>query len=365
MGISNRSQRHQSVSFSVLDWYFSLMEFEELPHTPTADDLLDQAFSRGARAGRAKSGIEAQESMIRTATNIVHDNLENVVTGWPDTRELDPFYRELAGAVLRRTWDAEGEDGAGINALREHLSALSWAAETVKDLGREYEGRIRGAGSTETARGHREQAYARLADILEQVDGDLTAIESARQTLSALPDIRADEPAIVVAGYPNVGKSTFVNRVTRADNETASYPFTTTQVAVGHVERERIRYQLVDTPGLLDRPAEDRNDIERQAVSALQNVADGVLYFVDASEACGYPLTDQLALRDELVDTFDVPLKTVCTKADRSREVSADAYTCLIDDEPIPTDEPAVIDPEGVVDLIVDAIGYEPELPYE
>lgn len=341
------------------------MEFEGLPRAPSAEDLLDQAFSRGARAGRAKSGIEAQQSMVRTATNVVHDNLENVVTGWPDTRALDPFYRELAGAVLRRTWDAEGEAGQGVNALRDHLSALSWAADTAKDLGREYESRVASAADADTARGHRKQAYARLADIVEQIEADLAAITEARDVLSALPDIRSDEPAIVVAGYPNVGKSTFVNRVTRAHNETASYPFTTTQVAVGHVERDRIRYQLVDTPGLLDRPADERNDIERQAVSALQHVANGVLYFVDASEACGYPLADQLALRDEVAETFTVPGLTVCTKADRSRDVAADAYTCLLEDATVPTGEPEVIEPGAVLDLLIEEIGYEPELPYE
>ncbi|MFB6111244.1 MAG: NOG1 family protein [Halobacteriaceae archaeon] len=339
------------------------MDFEALPPTPTAEELLDQAFSRGARAGRAKSGLAAQQSMLRTATNVVHDNLENVVTGWPDTRALPDFDRELAGAVLRRTWDADGEAGAGINALRQHLAAVSWAAEKAKDLGREYEGRL--TGDLETARGHREQAYARLADVVEEIADDLEAIESARLALTELPEIVADEPAIVVAGAPNTGKSTFVNRVTNANNETASYPFTTTQVAVGHLEREHVRYQLVDTPGLLDRPDADRNDIERQAVSALTHLADCVLVFVDASEACGYPLEEQLTLRDEITSTFAVPAVTVCTKADRSRGMDADAYAVLREDVDIPDGEPAVISPEAVVDLAVDTIGYEPELPYE
>lgn len=339
------------------------MDFAGLPRTPTAEELLDQAFSRAARAGRAKSGVEAQQSMLHTATNVIHDNLENVVTAWPDTREMTAFDREFAGAVLRRTWDADGEERAGVNALRQRLAAVSWAASKAKELGREYEGRLH--GDPDTARKHREQAFARLADVVEEIDDDLTAVEEARTALAELPDIHADEPAIVVAGAPNVGKSTFVNRVTRADNETAAYPFTTTQVAVGHLERNHVRYQLIDTPGLLDRPAAERNDVEAQAVSALTHLADCVLVFVDASEACGYPLDEQLSLRDEITDTFAVPQLTVCTKADRSRDVAADAYTVLLEDVTVPTDEPTVIDPEAVVDLAVEMIDYEPELPYD
>lgn len=339
------------------------MDFAGLPRTPTAEELLDQAFSRGARAGRAKSGLAAQQSMLRTATNVVHDNLQNVVTAWPDTRDMTHFDRELAGAVLRRTWDADGDEGAGVNALRQHLASISWAASKAKDLGREYEGRL--TGDVETARKHRKQAFARLADVVEDVDDDLHAVEEARTALAQLPEINSDEPTIVVAGAPNVGKSTFVNRVTRADNETAAYPFTTTQIALGHLERDHIRYQVVDTPGLLDRPRAERNDIESQAVSALTHLADCVLVFVDASEACGYPLEEQLALRDEVAATFDVPYLTICTKADRSRDVTADAYTVLREDIEAPTGEPAVIDPEAVVDLAVEAIGYEPDLPFE
>jgi len=114
-----------------------------------------------------------------------------------------------------------------------------------------------------------------------------------------LPDIRPDEPAIVIAGYPNVGKSSFVNRVTRASNQIAEYPFTTKGVQIGHFERDHVRYQIVDTPGLLDRPEDERNDIERQAVSALEHLADVVVFVLDPSGDC-YPLNVQLELREEV-----------------------------------------------------------------
>ncbi len=56
------------------------MIFEDLPTTPTSEELIDKAFSRAARAGKAKRGLEAQQSMLQTAANIISDNLENVVT---------------------------------------------------------------------------------------------------------------------------------------------------------------------------------------------------------------------------------------------------------------------------------------------
>jgi nucleolar GTP-binding protein len=337
------------------------MIFEGLPGTPTAEELEDQAFSRAARAGRAKSGTEAQLSMLQTAANVIGDNLENVVAGWPDFERMDPFYHELADAVLagegvtRRGTDEDGEptETTGIDALRQALSQVSWASRKANELRDEYQSRVAKGG--DAARKHRKQAFARLADVVEQVDDDLTLIRDAREQLRTLPELNPDEPAIVVAGYPNVGKSSFVNAVTRARNETASYPFTTTGIGVGHLERDHVRYQLVDTPGLLDRPAAERNEIESQAVSALVHLADCVLVFLDASEAAGYPIEDQRALFDDLDAAFDVPVIAVCNKRDLSTDVDADHYVSVTEGEGL----------DELVDDAVERIGFEPELPYD
>jgi len=319
------------------------MILEDLPTTPTSEELIDQAFSRAARAGRAKSGYDAQQSMLQTAANVVSDNLENVVTAWPDIDELDPFYRELIDALV------------GVDDLRQHLSEIGWASRKASDIRDEYQGRFREVDA-DGAKKLRKQAFARIADVVEEVEDDLLAVNEARNTLRDLPDIRPDEPTIVVAGYPNVGKSSFVNTVTNARNETASYPFTTTEIRVGHIERDHIRYQLVDTPGLLDRPPEDRNEIESQAVSALEHLADAVLVMVDASGECGYPIEVQLELRDALAERFaDVPVLTVCNKSDRSTDVEADLYMSVTEGENV----------QETLDAAVEAVGYEPELPYD
>jgi nucleolar GTP-binding protein len=332
------------------------MVFEALPTTPRSEELVDKAFSRAARAGRAKSGVDAQGSMLQTAGNILSDNLENVATEWPDFGVVDPFYHELADAVLRREIDTrtadDGTEQRGVDALRASLSEVTWASRQVEEIKREYASKLRTA-APETARKHRKQAFARMADVVEEIADDLLRVGEARDALRDLPDIRPDEPAIVVAGYPNVGKSSFVNAVTRADNEIARYPFTTRGVQIGHFERDHVRYQIIDTPGLLDRPEDERNDIENQAISALSHLADTVLFVVDASEACGYPLDAQLALRDAVAERFAVPVLTVCSKSDRSRAVDADAYMSVSEGENVDT----------VLDLAVETVDWEPDLP--
>lgn len=318
--------------------------FESLPTVPDAEELLDKAFSRAARTGGAKSGLDAQYAMLDVAGHIATDNLEDVSRRWPDFDQLDPFYRTLADAIV------------GIDELRNRLSSIDWAAKQVEEIVDRHRDRF--GGDVDTAKRQRQQAFARIASILEEITEDLAALEEARRELAALPGIDPDAPTIVVAGYPNVGKSSFLNAVTRASGDIASYPFTTTQVDIGHLEHRHIQYQLIDTPGLLDRPDEDRNEIERQAIAALEHLADCVLILVDASETCGYELSDQLNLRDDLRDRFatvGVPVITVCNKCDLSSDVEADYSMSVREDEGV----------DAVLQACLEAIDHEPALPFE
>ncbi len=200
----------------------------------------------------------------------------------------------------------------GIERLKMALGGVGWAAKNVKRIGGEMSREIR--RSTDT-RGVRKRAVARLSSVVHRAEKDLLFLNEVRNTLRALPVLR-DEFTVVVAGYPNVGKSSFIRLVSSADPQVASYPFTTKGIIVGHRKEGRSGVQFVDTPGILDRPPEDRSPIERQAVSALMHAAHAVLFILDPSEMCGYPVERQLALLAEVKEMVPVPVLVAVNKAD-------------------------------------------------
>lgn len=280
------------------------MIFEKIRRVPLSDELLDKAFRRGSRAKSGKISYntkrEAEESMITTATNILSDNLANIVRDFPSFDELPVFYRELADITV------------GVDRIRVSLSNLQWASRKIKEIGRAHVGRIR---RREDPKLVRQSALGRMSSIMQRVSKDLELLNEARDKLRSLPDIR-DEPTIVVAGYPNVGKSSFVKLVSSAQPEIATYPFTTKGLTVGHFTRKGRRYQIVDTPGLLDRPLKERNTIERQAILALNHIAGVILFILDPSESCGYTFLEQKRLLNEVRNTFSAPIITVYNKKD-------------------------------------------------
>jgi nucleolar GTP-binding protein len=279
------------------------VEFESIPTVPTADEVLDRSLRRAAARKRLKKNVDrANEEFVRAVTSSIHDKLKDVVRSFPSFDHLPPFYQEVADILV------------SLDRLKRSLGSVTWAAHQVRIVGSNHARSMRSARDTGQVR---RQAVARIASIVHQVDDDLRFLNEARDILRKLPHVSEDEFTVVVAGYPNVGKSSFIRLVSTAEPEIAAYPFTTKGIIVGHRDiggHERV--QFIDTPGVLERPADERNPIERQAVSAVINTADVVLFILDASGHCGYSLEDQMGLLDELRSLVDVPVVTVVNKAD-------------------------------------------------
>jgi nucleolar GTP-binding protein len=91
-----------------------------------------------------------------------------------------------------------------------------------------------------------------MATIIKRQAQSLQYLEQVRQHLSRLPSIDPNTRTLLVCGYPNVGKSSFLNKITRADVEVQPYAFTTKSLYVGHTDYKYLRWQVVDTPGILD-----------------------------------------------------------------------------------------------------------------
>ncbi|WP_406655898.1 NOG1 family protein [Methanolobus sp. ZRKC2] len=282
------------------------MIFEKIHTVPTSDELVDKSFRRATRAmsGKKITGretlLKANESMVLTSANILTDNLANIVRRFPTFEDLPPFYYELADILV------------GVDEMRKALARIDWASAKIHEVAREYVAKMRRSKDPMSLR---KQCFGRLGSIMGSIDKELKFLNEARNKLRKLPDVH-NEPTIVVAGYPNIGKSSFVSMATGARPEIASYPFTTKGVSIGHFMVGNERYQVMDTPGLLDRPMSERNEIELQAITALKHLNAVVLFIIDASETCGYEIHEQVNMLDEVREQFTLPLLTVANKSD-------------------------------------------------
>ena len=284
-----------------------------IPTIPTPDEILDKGFSRGKKQAdlmrsqkipKHLKGKRIEERRVVTSCQVIKDKLKSILDAVPEIEELHPFYQDYIDITV------------GVDDLKQSLGGLNWAYGIITQLEKEYGAKIR-KNPSEKASSIQKQAYGRISSVIYKIEKDLDFLDFAKQNLRNMPTIDFDATTIVIAGFPNVGKSTLLRQITGADPQVADYPFTTKGIQIGHVERRWKHLQIIDTPGLLDRPVLEMNDIELNAIVALEHLADCILFIFDASETCGFHLENQYNLLKQIEKIFsEIPVVYLFNKMD-------------------------------------------------
>jgi len=188
--------------------------------------------------------------------------------------------------------------------FRIALGQLSTAKHLIEQVARDYVRLIKYAQSLFQCKQLKRAGLGRMATITKRLKGSLEYLEQVRQHLGRLPSIDPNTRTLLICGYPNVGKSSFLKSVTRADVDVQPYAFTTKSLYVGHFDYKYLRFQAIDTPGILDHPLEEMNTIEMQSITAIAHLRSAALYFVDLSEQCGYTVEAQVQLFHSIKPLF-------------------------------------------------------------
>ena len=269
--------------------------WKKLATIPFSEEILDKGFSNGRKASenvydpnktfRVKKQMTR---MIQASVDTIAEQLMSHVQSWPSLDHIELFDIALIDAAV------------GLDEYKHNLSMLQWCSKQIRSVAKQNIEKITKTGNIEFMHKTRREAYGRISSIVNQTSNSLKWLNSARETLKKLPSIDYNNPCIVVTGAPNVGKSALISSLSTGKPEVASYPFTTKQLHLGHFEHRRLKYQIVDTPGLLDRPMKERNNIELQAIAALEHIGSIVLFVMDYTEECGTSIKEQNNLLDDV-----------------------------------------------------------------
>jgi nucleolar GTP-binding protein len=291
-----------------------------IPTVLTAEELIEKTFHRASKI--TKNGSDALDTKKKTilakitaSGDIVVTTLGSYIQRFPRMEKEEDFQPELVDLVI------------GIDQYKKSLGALNWASNRTEKLKNESLREVRRTKDPQLLDSIRNSFYGRLSSYIHQISKDLLFLQDAKNKFRALPSIDPSVPTLVVAGFPNVGKSKLVTELSTATPQIAPYPFTTKGIIVGHIEDEWRKFQVIDTPGLLDRSFEDRNDIEKQAVLALRYLTDIMIFIIDPSESCGYSMVKQMALLESVQKGFvSVPIIVAESKLDIIRTNSDNVH---------------------------------------
>jgi len=293
-----------------------LNPFNYLKYCPDDKTLLDIAFSNAAKITLSKSKRpihirtrEREGEKIKKIQEILTSRLNTIVKQFPNFDEIHPFYRTLADTIV------------SLDELRQALASVNSSIRIINKIAGDSQRRLSRIKSASEARQIRIAAYGRISSVIHRLQSRLELIQIATKEYRRFPSIDLGLPVVVVAGFPNVGKSSFVAFVSSANPEIAEYPFTTKKVSLGHFSLDSFKGQILDIPGLLDRSMNERNPIEKRAIAAIQYLADAIIFLIDPTLTCGYNLDNQITLFYEMKHEFpNLDISPMLNKCDIASE---------------------------------------------
>lgn len=274
----------------------------KLPTIQRSQELLDFAF-KTARKQQPKSNKkmrsteryakELEKNRIENASDILEDKVKKIADAFPDFGELPLFYQELCDASF------------GLDAAKKKLGHVRSASKIISKLKRETIGKIFKSHTVHEIRKHSTAYYGRVSSVVKKLDKDLIELEKSRRLLISFPNIQTQLPTVVLAGFPNVGKTTLLAALTGSTPEIAAYPFTTKGLKIGYIHEKYWTVQVIDTPGLLDRPLHKMNPIEKKALAAISKLANQILFVFDPTWTSGFSVELQTKLLRDIQNEFD------------------------------------------------------------
>eukprot|EP00171_Calliarthron_tuberculosum_P013341 IDg13341t1 len=218
--------------------------FKRLVTVPTAQALVDHVLSKTQRRtptvvhkGYAIGRIrDFYMRKVKFTQQLIHDKLTQILEDFPRFDDLHPFYADLLNVLYDR------------DHYKLALGQLATARTLVDGIARDYVRLLKFGDSLYRCKCLKRAALGRMCTLLSRHKKNFAYLEEVRQHLARLPTIDPSTRTLLISGFPNVGKSSFINKITRADVEVQPYAFTTKSLFVGHCDYKYSRWQVIDTP---------------------------------------------------------------------------------------------------------------------
>jgi len=123
------------------------------------------------------------------------------------------------------------------------------------------------------------QIKRRLAELRKELERQQAQRKGGGYSFSVKKEGAAQ---IVLAGLPNVGKSSLLRQLTGVDTDVADYPFTTVEPIPGMMTHKDVQIQMVEVPGLVEGAALGKG-MGTQLLAVIRN-ADAIAIVVDLSQ---------------------------------------------------------------------------------
>ncbi|CAK7347698.1 unnamed protein product [Dovyalis caffra] len=287
----------------------SVGAFQKLPMVMPSVDILYSALRKAKRVPPTKGianiakrernrGAKQLDALMKELAVPLREYTEN----FPKKKFLHPYERSLIELTLG---DGNYEEVLrNVDALRKKVVCVGKERASIC-------AKWCNSGQSLTKRDAEERLNEGLEKLEEIFKCEGKAVDdllNVAKTLRAMPVVDLETPTLCLVGAPNVGKSSLVRVLSTGKPEmlklVCNYPFTTRGILMGHIALKFQHFQVTDTPGLLKRCDEDRNNLEKLTLAVLSHLPTAILYVHDLTGECGTSPSDQFVIYKEIKERF-------------------------------------------------------------
>jgi nucleolar GTP-binding protein len=300
--------------------------FEYIPTVLRSQEIIDKSFKKASNI--VEPYFPKKEDKVRkevidrisTIESISTGHFDKLIKKFPTIEAVHPFYYSLIDLMF------------DVNKYKLSLGKVQWTSEKIKDLSTFYIKKLKYARTIDDINSIMKSYYGRYSSLVNNIGNDLLFLGECRNYLKRLPGIIMNIPTFILAGMPNTGKSSLLHEITGSNPEIAEYPFTTRDILIAYRHFNNRRAQFIDTPGILDRTMDKRNDIEKKSIIALSKIDGIILFLMDYSGTTKYTVDEQEELYSEIKNSFSNKIYRIQTKIDISQRVEDIAVSTKIPD---------------------------------
>ncbi len=288
--------------------------FTKIPTVLRSQELINKAFLKASKITepyhqKIEDKIRKEIiDRISTIESITRGHLLKLVRKFPTIEKLHPFYEDMIDLMF------------DVDQYKVSLSKAQWAAERIEALSTDVIQKLKKAKKVEHLTALMREYYGRYSSIVNSIDKDLKFLGRCRDWIRQIPDIDPEMPTFIIAGMPNVGKSSLLSKLTGNIPKVAPYPFTTQSISIGFMRLADRKIQVIDTPGILDRPMDERNEMERKSILSLKDIKGTIIFLIDPTGHSSYNVEQQENLYNEIKARMRPLMIRVQTKSDLTVE---------------------------------------------
>ncbi|WCJ23078.1 P-loop containing nucleoside triphosphate hydrolases superfamily protein [Euphorbia peplus] len=297
--------------------------FQKLPMVMQSVDILYSAMRKAKRVPPTKGianiakrernrGAKHLDALMKELAIPLREYLEK----FPKRKSLHPYEQSLIELTL------------GDGNYEQVLRKVADLRKKVVLVGKEHAAECAKSSTKREAGERLNEGVGSLEEIFKGEGKAVDELVNVAKTLRAMPVVDLEMPTLCLVGAPNVGKSSLVRILSTGKPEICNYPFTTRGILMGHIAFNFQNFQVTDTPGLLKRCDEDRNNLEKLTLAVLTHLPTAILYVHDLTGECGTSASDQFVIYKEIKERFSDHLWIdVVSKCDLLQEPSIDSIT--------------------------------------